>query len=278
MNKSVFAICFMLLVMGSTLCFPQTDNRKVVGVTKFTSEVPSPFCASVAEKVVQVVTNTRRFIVVDRTSYDKVQEELEFQKSEAFIDSKNTAEQGVAVAAEYIIIGHIIKMNIYTMKNPDGTVNGYKASTSFTLKVNNVESGITTEAESFQTSVSPLAASKEQAVNQALKSVEEPLNDYFKKTFPVNVNIVKIVESKKDAVSVVLLDGGKTQGLKENDLLEVELIEMLGGKPYPNVIGELKVAKLSGSDFAECKVTKGGKEIFSNFNAKNQLNCKLIVK
>lgn len=278
MKKSIFIICFVLSVMGSLKGFSQTDGRKVVGVAKFTSEVDSPFCASVAEKVVQVVTNTKRFIVVDRTSYDKVVEELELQKSEAFIDSKNTAAQGMAVAAEYIIIGHLIKMNIYTMKNPDGSVNGYKASAAFTLKVNDVETGITTEAEGFQTSVSPMAASKEQAVNQALQSVEEPLYEYFKKTFPVNVNIVKILETKKDAVTTLLVDGGKAVGLSQSNIIEVEIIEMLGGKPYPSVIGELKVTKLSGEDFAECKVVKGGKDILSHFNAKDNINCKLVVK
>ena len=56
--------------------------------------------------VVEMLTNTKRFQVVDRTSYDKIYEELEFQKSEAFIDSKDLAEQGVAVAAEYMLTGH----------------------------------------------------------------------------------------------------------------------------------------------------------------------------
>lgn len=271
-------MCFILSLVGSQKCFPQSDGRKVVGVTKFTSEVESPFCASVSEKVVQVVTNTKRFIVVDRTSYDKVIEELELQKSEAFIDSKNTAAQGMAVAAEYIIIGHLIKMNIYTMKNPDGSVNGYKASAAFTLKVNDVETGITTEAESFQTSVSPMAASKEQAVNQALQSVEEPLLEYFKKSFPVNVNIVRILDSKKDAATILLVDGGKTVGLNQGNVIDVEFVEMLNGKPYPSIIGELKVTKLSGDDFAECKVVKGGKDILLHFNAKDKINCKLVVK
>ena len=102
----------LLLFVGSFYGFSQTDNRAVIGVAKFTSEVESPFCASVAEKVVQTVTRTKRFIVVDRTSYDKIQEELEFQKSEAFLDSKNAVKQGETMAAQYMIIGHLIKMNI----------------------------------------------------------------------------------------------------------------------------------------------------------------------
>ena len=272
----IILACF-LLSFGQIQLFAQNDNRNVIGVSKFTSDVSSPFVASIEAKVIQMVTNSKRFVVVDRTNYDKVKEELEFQKSEAFLDSKNTVQQDVAVAAQYLVIGHVIKMNIYTMKN-NGAVSGYKASASFTLKVNNVESGVTTEAVSFQTEVSPLAASKEQAVNQALQSVEKDLYDYFVKTFPIEANIVRVTESKKDAATIVLIDVGKKQGIASNDCFTVEYIEMLNGKALPNFIGQLKVINLVGEEFAEAKVVKGGDAILQRFNAADKLNCKLIQK
>jgi hypothetical protein len=265
-------------LLGSLAGYSQTEMKPVVGVAQFTSEVDSKYSAAVAEKVVQVVTGTRRFTMVDRTSYDKVKEELEFQKSEAFLDSKNTVKQDVALAAQYLIVGHIVKMSVYAMKNSDGTVSGYKASTSFTLKVNDVESGTTTEAESFQTKVSPLMLSPESAVSEALKSVETELNGYFIKTFPLTTKIVKILTVKKDAATVALISGGRSFGFKEGDRLTVEKIELLDGKPYPTEIGELKIAKIAGDDFSECNVTKGGKEIFALFSAAEKMNCKLIVK
>jgi len=256
----------------------QQSDKMVVGVAKFTSEVNSPFVDAVAEKVVQVVTNTRRFTVVDRTSYDKIKEELEFQKTEAFLDSKTTVKQDATVAAQYMIVGHLVKMNIYTMKNSDGSVNGFKASAAFTLKVNNVETGETTEAEHFQTEVSPQAASKEQAVNQALQSVEKALYDYFQKTFPVYAKILRIPESKKESALTVILNVGKNTGVGIGDHFSVEFVELLEGKPFPTEIGNVAVEKLVGDDFIECKVLKGGKEIFSRFNAADTLQCKLIVK
>ncbi len=153
MQRILFTVfCFVNSLIG----YSQTDSKPVIGVAEFTKEVDSKYASSVAEKVVQIVTNTKRFIVVDRTSYDKVKQELEFQKSEAFLDSKNTVKQDAALAAQYMIIGHIIKMSVYAMKNPDGSVNGYKASAAFTLKVNDVETGKSTEAESFQSEVSPI--------------------------------------------------------------------------------------------------------------------------
>ncbi len=275
MRRFTFAI---FCLVNSLIGYSQTDSKPVVGVAEFTKEVESKYASSVAEKVVQVVTNTKRFIVVDRTSYDKVKQELEFQKSEAFLDSKNTVKQDAALAAQYMIIGHIVKMSVYAMKNPDGSVNGYKASTAFTLKVNDVETGKTTEAESFQTEVSPIMLSPESAVNEALKSIEPQLTSYFIKTFPLTTKISKVLTSKKDAATTVLIAGGKAFGFKEGDKLTVEKIEMIDGKPYPSQIGEIKIIKIAGDDFSECSVSDGGKEILSRFNAAEKLSCKLIIK
>ncbi len=271
-------LLLLICLVNSQYGYSQSDLKAVIGVAEFTKEVDSKYAGAIAEKVVQVVTNTKRFIVVDRTSYDKVKKELEFQKSEAFIDSKNTVKQDVALAAQYMIIGHIIKMSIYAMKNSDGSVNGYKASAAFTLKVNDVETGKTTEAESFQTEVSPLMLSPESSVNEALKSIEPKMTSYFIKTFPLTSRICKLLNTKKESVLSVLIVGGNAYGFKEGDKLTVEKNELIDGKPYPSQIGELKIAKIAGDDFSECTVLNGGKEILSRFNAADKLTCKLIIK
>ncbi|MDR3266876.1 MAG: penicillin-binding protein activator LpoB [Tannerella sp.] len=271
-------IAILLSLVSSIYCYSQGDNKAVVGIQEFTSEVNSPnspFVNSVYEKVVQIVTNTHRFTLIDIVGADKMTEEL---KSEKYLDSKNAQKNVDLLTMQFMIIGHLVKMNIYTMKNPDGSVSGYKASAAFILKVNDVETGKTTEAESFQTEVSPMAMSKEQAVNQALQSIEPALNAYFVKTFPLATKIVKVLTTKKDAAATLLIAGGKSFGFKEGDKLTVERIEMLDGKPYPSEIGELKITKIAGDDFSECSVSKGGKEILSVFNAAEKLNCKLIVK
>jgi curli biogenesis system outer membrane secretion channel CsgG len=276
-----FFLSFFLLLsfcLGNTSLYAQQNGNSkiIVGVAKFTSEVNTPFVAAVTENVVKVLTNTKRFAVVDRTSYDKIKEELELQKSEAFIDSKSTVKQDVALGAQFLIVGHIVKMNIYTMKNSDGSVNGYKSSAAFTLKVNNVETGETTEAEHFQTEVSPIAASKEQAINQALQSIEKELTEYFKKTFPVYAKIVRIQESKNQSANVVLLNVGKNSDISVGSHFIVDYVDYIEGKAFPTKIGALSVKKLIGEDFSECKVQKGGEEILSRFNAAQILQCKFI--
>ncbi len=276
MRNLIFLLLFCSV--NSLIGYSQTVIKPIIGVSEFTSEVNSKFSGAVAEKVVQIVTNTKRFTVVDRTSYDKVKQELEFQKTEAFLDSKSTVKQEVALAAQNMIIGNILKMGIYAMKNSDGSVNGYKSSIAFTLKVNEVETGKTTEAESFQTEVSSLMLSPESAVNEALKSIESKLAAYFIKTFPLSTKISKVLTSKKESASMVLIAGGNDFGFKAGDKLIVEKNEMIDGKPYPSQIGEIKIVKIAGDDFSECSVSEGGIEILSRFNAAEKLTCKLIVK
>lgn len=271
---TIFSIC----LLSSIICYSQTVSKPVVGVAEFTKEVESKYAGAVAEKVVQVATNSKRFIVVDRTSYDKVQKELEFQKTEAFLDSKNTVKQEAAIAAQYIIAGHILKMSVYAMKNTDGSVNGYKASVAFTLKVNEVETGKTTEAESFQTEVSPLMLSAESAVNEALNSIVPSLTNYFNKTFPLTTKVSRVLLTKKESAVNILIAGGQAFGFKVGDKLIVEKNEMIDGKPYPIQIGEIKIIKIAGDDFSECSVLEGGKEILSRFSAAEYLTCKLVLK
>lgn len=277
MNK--FIIILLILTVCGRLGYAQSDEREVVGVAKFTCETDDRYAGLVTEKVVEVLTNSKRFQVVDRTSYDKVHEELEFQKSEAFIDSENTAEQGVAVAAESLVTGHIIKIPVYAIKNANGSIKGYKASVAFQMKIVDVETGLSTEATSFQGKASDLMMSPESAVTEAMKSLQPELEEYFRVNFPVKCKIVKVLSSKKDKAEVVLINAGTEQGLKEGDKLTVSYIEMLDNKPYPSQIAELSVEKVAGTSFSECKVLgKGKKELLSRFNVGEKLECKLIIE
>lgn len=258
------------------MVYSQSEDLPVIGVSKFTSEVESKFSSSVTQKVIQVLTQSRRFQVLDRTSYDQVKEELELQKSEAFLDSKNTAQQGVALAAEHLVTGNIIKMNVFAMRNPDGSINGYKSSVSFQLNVQDVEKGNNTKSENFQSSVSPIMHSPEGAVTEALKSLDVSLQNWVVKNFPIQIKILKIVYVKKDEASTILIGGGKNFSLEEGNKLAVQKIEMLEGMPYPTEIGIAKIIKLAGDNFAECTILKGGAEILSRFNANEKLNCTIL--
>ena len=273
MNKYIIAFAVALICCWAT-ANTQTDNRTVVGVSQFTCDVSSPYTSLVTEKVVEMLTNTHRFQVVDRTSREKIEEELELQKSEAFLDSKNTADQYSAVAAEMISTGHIIKIPVYAVKNRNGYVRGYTGSVAFQLKIVDVETGISTEATSFQGKTSEECLSAESAVTMAMQSLQNEIYEYFRINFPVTATIDRCLSEK-----TILIGAGKEQGIKVGVKFTVESIEIINNRPYPTTICECKVKKLAGESFAECEVSKKYmKTIGEKLQNGISVRCSLIIK
>lgn len=241
-----------VIVAVWTLCASaQPDLRPVVGVAQFSCQEPSPYTGIVTEKVVEMLTNTRRFRVVDRTSIDKIHAELELQKSEAFLDSKNLVEQDVAVAAEKMITGHIVKIPVYAIRNGDGTRRGFKASVGFEMKLVDVATGTSTEATSFQGKASEECLSPEAAVTMAMQDVADEIAEWFRVNFPVAAKVARVLDEK-----TVLVSAGAEQGVKAGDVMLVETVEMLDGAPYHRSLGELKISKVAGPYYSECAVPK----------------------
>lgn len=268
------AVILACVLCGHTQESFAAEDRPVVGVTQFTCDEESPYTGLVTEKVVEMLTNTHRFIVVDRTSRDKVMDELELQKSEAFLDSHNLAEQGAAVAAEQLVTGHIVKIPVYRMKNSDGSTRGYKASVAFQLKVVDVETGVSNEAQSFEGKCSKEMLSPESAVTSAMQSLQSNIYEYFRINFPIKGKVLKTIDKR-----TILLNVGKEAGIKVGDMFLIESVEMLDGKPYPSELGKGKITKLSGESFAECNVPGKVIKAIENCKANHYLvRCNLIIK
>lgn len=255
------------------------DDRQVVGVAEFSCKENSPYTGLVTEKVVEMLTNSKRFRVVDRTSRGKIMQELELQKSEAFIDSENLVEQDVAVAAEKMVTGEIVKIPVYRIKNGDGTVRGYKASVAFQMKIVDVATGVSTEATSFEGKASDECLSPESAVTMAMMSLQDKIAEYFRVNFPVTAKLMKILKEKNGIAEVVLIKAGKKQGIRVGDKFNVESLELLDGEVLPTTLGAVTVTTLKGDAYTECKVNKkDGKAIYENFNANRKIRCSLIIK
>lgn len=255
------------------------DDRQVVGVAEFSCKENSPYVRLVTEKVVEMLTNSRRFRVVDRTSRDKIVQELELQKSEAFMDSENLVEQDVAVGAEKLITGEIVKIPVYRIKNRDGSVRGYKASVAFQMKVVDVATGLSTEATSFEGKASEECLSPESAVTMAMMSIQDQIAEYFRINFPLRAKLMKILQEKNGVAEVILIKAGKKHGVRVGDKFDVESVEELEGELLPTALGIATVTELKGEAYAECKVSKStGRNLYEHFSANKKIYCSLIIK
>ena len=263
-----------IMAAGMLVAFPQSDSRPVVGVAQFTCQDDSPYTGLVTEKVVEMLTNTRRFRVVDRTSHDKIREELELQKSEAFIDSKNLVEQDVAVAAEKMVTGHIVKIPVYAIKNSDGSRRGFKASVGFEMKVVDVATGLSSEATSFQGKASQECLSPEAAVTMAMSDVQDEIAEWFRVTFPVSGKVMRVIDDKTLLVGV-----GSSHGVKPGDVMTVASVETIDGMSYHRELGELRITKNAGPNFSECSTSKKVMSaVRTNLDNAVEVECTLKIK
>lgn len=249
-------IVFTLMAAVALIASPQSkdkdkDTRAVVGVAQFTCDEKSPYTGLVTEKVVEMLTNTRRFRVVDRTSDDKIRKELELQKSEGFMDSENRVEQDIAVSAEKMVTGHIVKIPVYAMKNADGSRRGYKASVGFEMKVVDVATGLSSEATSFQGKASKECLSPEAAVTMAMQDVQGEIEQWFKVNFPITAKVTRALDDK-----TIIIKAGSAQGVSVGDTFLVEAIEEIDGDPFHRKMGEIKISRVAGRGFSECNVPK----------------------
>lgn len=253
------------------------DDRDVVGVAEFKSDIESPYTGLVTEKVVEVLKNSNRVIVVDRTNRDKIVYELEYQKSEEFI-GKGIAEQGNSLAAMQLVQGEITKIPVYRMKNPDGTVRGYKASVAFQLKVDNVATQQTTNAVCFEGKSSKECVSAQAAVLMSMNSLEPALSEYFLNTFPLNAKIIKLSEGGNGKAEKVIIKAGQMHGVKVGNRFNVIKTEIYDGEEMPSVLGCITVTNLVGTAFSECKIDKKlAKQLRDMLNSSTKLYCRLVI-
>ena len=205
---------FVIITIIMTACIfkgyaqSNDDDRQVVGVAEFSCKENSPYTGLVTEKVVEMLTNSKRFRVVDRTSREKITQELELQKSEAFIDSDNLVEQDVAVAAEKMITGEIVKIPVYRMKNGDGTIRGYKASVAFQMKIVKEKNGV---AE-----IILIKAGKKHGIKVGDKFNVEVLEILDGEILPTTLGIVTVTALKGEAYSECKVSKKEGKAIYEN--------------------------------------------------------------
>lgn len=243
------------------------DDRYVVGVAKFKSDIESPYTGLVTEKLVGWLKESNRFIVVDRTHMDRVNEEMEFQKREEFIGRKDLAEQGNNLAAQKIIAGTITKIPVYRMKNGDGSVRGYKASVAFEIKLDDVETSETTHTASFEGKASKECISPEAAVVMAMGTMRDDIMRYFSGAFPIEARILKIDSRDGDNAETVIIKAGAKHGIAKGDMFELVLREKIEGEEVVSTIGTARVMEITGDTTARLKLDKkSGQAVGMNFS------------
>lgn len=279
-------ICIILLF--STLS--KAQDKTSIGILPFTyvnGASNQQTTNSIQETVTNGFVKTKRFNIVDRTKMDALRSEKNLQKSEDFIDG-NVVQQGVSLGANYLVSGHVVSANAEQMRADDGTIT-YKTKLSINLKVIDVATGQVVSSETIEPkSGNSLlgafglgASTPEASIAKAIKDIEEKVDDFVSRNFPISFFIAEIQEKdNKGAAIKLMIAGGSDFGLSKGDKLKVVEISVMevGGKKLTRKkeIGELKITKVEDENFSTCSVNSGGIDIAAKFEAK--ANIQVITK
>jgi len=251
MKKTMF---FMLLFAAQSLL--AQNSKTSIWVAPLESDKPSSmtFSKEARSEIVESFVKFGSFSVVDREATQLVQQELELQKSEAFMDGK-VVEQGKAVGAEFIAKGYY-----------------HSKEEKFVLKIVDVSTGNTIETDEYKMDF--FAANYRKHLR---KMVYRIANRWLS---GAKITVMRSLEDKGESTQRVLLAGGSGKGLKVGTMLEVFIIELeeIDGESLERfaAVGKMKVDRVENANFANAKVRSGEKEIFRHFAANKKLYCRIV--
>jgi curli biogenesis system outer membrane secretion channel CsgG len=269
--------------------FVRGQEKTAIGFMTFTyveGEANAKYVNSIEEMVINAFVKTKRFNIVDRAIIETTKNEKELQKAGEFID-RTIIQHETNLGAQFLISGHVINAQAEQMKSDDGNGNitiTYKAKLSIMLKVIDVATGQVSSSETIEPkagnsmlgSIGIGASSPEQAISKAIKGIEDKIDEFVGKNFPLAFSIAEIQEKdSKGNATKILVAGGSAFDLKKGDKLKVvELCEVeVNGKKLlrKKEIGELKIVKVEDENFSICSVTSGGIDINVKFEAKAKI-------
>lgn len=274
--KKLFFVAFMIIGLNFFLI---GQEKNIIGVL-------SGNCGDIITNAINTgFVKTKRFILVDRTKMEELEQEKELQKTEEFINGK-TIEQGRSIGAQFLVSSYL---NFYEN-------DGHVCKFALNLRVIDVASGQILSSDIIEAKgggrggqifgtiggvildTDNLSAdgNKDNALKKALKKVELEIDKFVSKNFPIAFSIVEIQEKdSKGNAERILITGGSAYGLKKGDKLKVvEVLEIeVDGKKMQRKkeIGELKITKVEDENFCICSVNSGGIDINSKFEAKSKL-------
>ena len=279
-----------LLTCGVALTASAQTDKIAVGMMPFTdaSEKVGNNLTAINDAVTNALVKSNRFIIVDRSKMQALNQERNLQKTEDFIDGK-ALEQGKSLGAEYLVSGNVNSYsNDGTQAKFTFTLSVMEVATSKMLNSEQIESkggsigggmlmGLAASAASGGEPVSN-AGNPEAVFKKALNDVAKDIDRFIAKNFPLMLSIAETqTKDKNGAPLTLLISGGSATGVKKGDkfrVVEMAELEVDGKKmTRKKEVGQIQVVKVEDENFSSCKVLAGGTDI----GLKGQAGAKLKV-
>lgn len=255
-----------LLFLLSFVLFAHAQEGKyrkpVVVVNYFnkSSEIKAGDCELARNAVLASLSKFYRLRVVDVETESSIDEETKRRlKESALADELARSGQMKQLGADYILEGHISKLETQRKKDSKGNIT-YEGTMAYTIKVVSTVDGTVVFTNNYAPSVGSRKTEAE-AKTDVLKKAEVDCN-LIENVFPLNGTLIELdYTEKKGKMKTCYVNLGTAHGVAEGTFLDVKSVVNKAGREVYEDIGVLKIEKILAEDLSECSVVSNGKEL-----------------
>lgn len=270
---------FEIKVQGVTTTAPTPSGTTTV--VNLDISQPADFGTGMADMLVTALTNSGRFVVLDRQNLEDIQKEQALTKTPDF-DQKSAIEAGKLLGAQVIVRGAVTELNVKKSGSGVGGLVGdtvgfsqakSEATVGIDLKIVDATTGeviqsvkatgkVTSKTQSFTLNSSDIklgAASFESSVlgEAVRKAIEDAVAKVVKNTETIDWQAQVATVTGEGTAAQIYINVGADSGLKVGDILEIDTPgEEIRDNDTDTVIGFTK-----GQKIGECRVTELQKKL-----------------
>lgn len=284
MNKNSFFL-FLLLLSAVYVQAQQRIAVAFIPIAYDEAAVATTDAKIVQETILNSFVAAKKFVVVDREKLEDLEKEKRLQKTESFMESGASIQDGMSKGASYLISSNLLSLRNSEIKK------GWEASIQLQIKVLDVSTGeiLITEnvnsdfiveeklvqevrkkhmnksdykaLEAHEESLQEIKKYKEDAFTLALQRLSENVKRITNNMFPVAFEIAEWNAKKKEQF---LLAAGRKQGVQKGQLLDIVRVNetTVGGN---SILRRQKIAtgfvmNVEDENFSEATIVSTTKE------------------
>lgn len=280
--KAIFY--FLTLLIYSV----QAQDKISIGFIPITYDeykVESNRAKIIQETIMNAFVATKRFVVVDRDQLEAIEKEKKLQRTEAFMDSKQSYKDGMNKGAAYLVSTNLISSRETEVKG------GFNSVTHAQIKLLDVSTGEILVTENISSELSPINQGikdlkgiilskadkkvhefKEDQLNEvkkfedeafmiSLQRLAENVKRFTSYNFPIALEITNWDKKDKDKFEIA---GGYKAGLYQGQRLDIVKVTEVSINEE-NVLKKIKIgtayiSNVHDENFSEAKVLDDSKE------------------
>lgn len=262
MKRIGLNLLFLLIFVFFAHAQDNKYRKPVVVVNYFdkSSEIKTSDCELARNAVLASLSKYPRLRVVDVETESSIDEETKRRlKEEALADELARSGQMKQLGADYIMEGHISKLEVQRKKDSEGKIT-YNGSIAYTIKVISTEDGTVAFTNNYTNSAS-FCDTEEEARTNSLKKAGVDC-DLIESVFPLNGSMIDTDYTvKKNKMRTCYINLGELHGVEKGQYLDVKSVRYIANRAVYEEIAVLKIEKVWADDLSECVVVKNGKEL-----------------